>query len=128
MAMNVPHDHVHVKLVISVRHKRLRQMLTARGTTHSLKHWLCVMFGRSLSTRDVNTNLKVLFGGVPTVAIRTFHVVDAMHGQYDRMHAEHLKVFVEYCEVIKLYNDQRKAQDFNLFIYILLPYMFWAFF
>jgi hypothetical protein len=29
---------------------------------------------------------------------------------------------------MKLYNDQRNAQDFNLFIYLLLPYMFRAFF
>jgi hypothetical protein len=29
---------------------------------------------------------------------------------------------------MKLYNDQRKAQVFNLFIYLLLPYMFRAFF
>jgi hypothetical protein len=29
---------------------------------------------------------------------------------------------------IKLYNDQRTAQGFNLFIYLLLPYMFRAFF
>jgi hypothetical protein len=30
--------------------------------------------------------------------------------------------------VDKLYNDQRNAQVFNLFIYLLLPYMFQAFF
>jgi hypothetical protein len=29
---------------------------------------------------------------------------------------------------MKLYNDQRNAQVFNLFIYLLLPYMFRAFF
>jgi hypothetical protein len=29
---------------------------------------------------------------------------------------------------LKLYNDQRNAQVFNLFIYLLLPYMFRAFF
>jgi hypothetical protein len=29
---------------------------------------------------------------------------------------------------MKLYNDQRKAQMFNLFIYLLLPYIFRAFF
>jgi hypothetical protein len=29
---------------------------------------------------------------------------------------------------MKLYNDQRDAQVFNLFIYLLLPYMFRAFF
>jgi hypothetical protein len=29
---------------------------------------------------------------------------------------------------MKLYNDQRNAQGFNLFIYLLLPYMFRAFF
>jgi hypothetical protein len=29
---------------------------------------------------------------------------------------------------IKLYNDQRKAQVFNLSIYLLVPYMFRAFF
>jgi hypothetical protein len=29
---------------------------------------------------------------------------------------------------IKLYNDQRNAQIFRLFIYLLLPYMFRAFF
>jgi hypothetical protein len=29
---------------------------------------------------------------------------------------------------IKLYNDQRNAQVFNLFINLLLPYMFRAFF
>jgi hypothetical protein len=28
----------------------------------------------------------------------------------------------------KLYNDQRNAQVLNLFIHLLLPYMFWAFF
>jgi hypothetical protein len=29
---------------------------------------------------------------------------------------------------IKMYNDQRNEQVFNLFIYLLLPYMFRAFF
>jgi hypothetical protein len=29
---------------------------------------------------------------------------------------------------MKLYNNQRNAQAFNLFIYLLLPYMFRAFF
>jgi hypothetical protein len=29
---------------------------------------------------------------------------------------------------MKLYNEQRNAQVFNLFIYLLLPYMFRAFF
>jgi hypothetical protein len=29
---------------------------------------------------------------------------------------------------MKLYNDQRNAQLFNLFIYLLLPYMFRAYF
>jgi hypothetical protein len=29
---------------------------------------------------------------------------------------------------MKLHNDQRNAQVFNLFIYLLLPYMFRAFF
>jgi hypothetical protein len=29
---------------------------------------------------------------------------------------------------MKLYNDQRNAQVFNLFIYFLLPNVFWAFF
>jgi hypothetical protein len=29
---------------------------------------------------------------------------------------------------IKLYNDQRNAQVFNLFIYLILPYMIRAFF
>jgi hypothetical protein len=29
---------------------------------------------------------------------------------------------------MKLYNDKRNAQVFNLFIYLLLPYMFRAFF
>jgi hypothetical protein len=29
---------------------------------------------------------------------------------------------------MKLYNDQRHAQVFNLFIYLFLPYMFRAFF
>jgi hypothetical protein len=29
---------------------------------------------------------------------------------------------------MKLYNDQRNAQVFNLFIYLLLPYMFQTFF
>jgi hypothetical protein len=29
---------------------------------------------------------------------------------------------------MKLYNDQRNAQVFNLFIYLLLPYMFRAFY
>jgi hypothetical protein len=29
---------------------------------------------------------------------------------------------------LKLYNDQRNAQVFNLFIYLILPYMFRAFF
>jgi hypothetical protein len=29
---------------------------------------------------------------------------------------------------MELYNDQPNAQGFNLFIYLLLPYMFWAFF
>jgi hypothetical protein len=29
---------------------------------------------------------------------------------------------------MELYNDQRNAQVFNLFIYLLLPYMFRAFF
>jgi hypothetical protein len=29
---------------------------------------------------------------------------------------------------MKLYNDQRNAQVFNLFTYLLLPYVFWAFF
>jgi hypothetical protein len=29
---------------------------------------------------------------------------------------------------MKLYNDQRNAQGFNLFIYLLLRYTFWAFF
>jgi hypothetical protein len=29
---------------------------------------------------------------------------------------------------MKLYNDQRNAQAFNLFIYLLLPYMFQALF
>jgi hypothetical protein len=28
---------------------------------------------------------------------------------------------------LKLYNDKRNAQVFNLFIYLLLPYMFRAF-
>jgi hypothetical protein len=28
----------------------------------------------------------------------------------------------------KLYNDERNAQVFNFFIYLLLPYMFRAFF
>jgi hypothetical protein len=37
------------------------------------------------------------------------------------------------CEIdiyvrLKLYNDQSNAQVFNLFIYLLLPYMFQAFF
>jgi hypothetical protein len=30
--------------------------------------------------------------------------------------------------VMKLYNDQRNSQVFNLFIYLLLPYVFRAFF
>jgi hypothetical protein len=40
----------------------------------------------------------------------------------------------EFCAVMtvqfgmKLYNDQRNAQVFNVFIYLLLPYMFRAFF
>jgi hypothetical protein len=29
---------------------------------------------------------------------------------------------------MELYNDQRNAQVFNLFIYLLLPYMFRVFF
>jgi hypothetical protein len=29
---------------------------------------------------------------------------------------------------MKLYNDQRNAQVFNLFVYLLLPYMFRAFY
>jgi hypothetical protein len=29
---------------------------------------------------------------------------------------------------MKMYNDQRNAQVFNLFINLFLPYMFWAFF
>jgi hypothetical protein len=29
---------------------------------------------------------------------------------------------------MKMYNDERNAQVFNLFIYLLLPYMFQAFF
>jgi hypothetical protein len=29
---------------------------------------------------------------------------------------------------LKLYNDQRNTQVFHLFIYLLLPYTFWAFF
>jgi hypothetical protein len=29
---------------------------------------------------------------------------------------------------MKLYDNQRNAQVFNVFIYLLLPYMFWAFF
>jgi hypothetical protein len=29
---------------------------------------------------------------------------------------------------LKLYNDQRNAQVFNLFIHLLLPYIFRAFF
>jgi hypothetical protein len=29
---------------------------------------------------------------------------------------------------MELYNDQRNAQIFNLFVYLLLPYMFRAFF
>jgi hypothetical protein len=29
---------------------------------------------------------------------------------------------------MKLYNDQLNAQVFKLFIYLLQPYMFWAFF
>jgi hypothetical protein len=33
-----------------------------------------------------------------------------------------------WCMIISLYNDQRNAQVFNLFIYLLLPYMFRAFF
>jgi hypothetical protein len=28
---------------------------------------------------------------------------------------------------MNLYNDQRNAQVFNLSVYLLLPYMFWAF-
>lgn len=35
-----------------------------------------------------------------TLAIRILHIVDTMHGQYDGMHAEHLKVVVQYFEVI----------------------------
>ena len=31
-----------------------------------------------------------------TLAILILHNVEAMHGQYNRMHAEHLKVVVEY--------------------------------
>jgi hypothetical protein len=31
-------------------------------------------------------------------------------------------------QMANLYNDQRNAQVFNLFIYLLLPYMFRAFF
>jgi hypothetical protein len=32
------------------------------------------------------------------------------------------------CSLVKLYNDQRNAQIFNLFIYLLLSYMFRAFY
>jgi hypothetical protein len=44
------------------------------------------------------------------------------------------KVYYEYeaglliTQSMRLYNDQRNAQVFNLFIYLLLPYMFRAFF
>jgi hypothetical protein len=46
----------------------------------------------------------------------------------------HDQVSSEFCVVrtvrfgVKLYNDQRNAQGFNLFIHLLLPYMFRAFF
>jgi hypothetical protein len=39
-----------------------------------------------------------------------------------------VRLVLQFYVVIKLYNDQRTAQVFSLFIYLPLPYMFRAFF
>jgi hypothetical protein len=50
------------------------------------------------------------------------------------LHCQHYIKSAEFYAVrtmhfgMKLYNDQRNAQVFNLSVYLLLPYMFWAFF
>jgi hypothetical protein len=41
---------------------------------------------------------------------------------------EDIMILTQRYFLVKLYNDLRNAQVFNLFFYLLLPYMFWTFF
>ena len=55
-----------------------------------------------------------------TLAIRILHIVDAMRGQYDRMHAQHLNVVVVYYEVISrhFYLERLYTVNRNSFLFL----------
>jgi hypothetical protein len=73
---------------------------------YTIKYSLSLAY---FNSRNISYICKDLREGIK-YTIRDFYVVSTVHLE------------------MKLYNDRRNAQVFNLFIYLLLPYIFLAFF